>query len=511
MAHDKNKMGRHMLLVSSGILFSKCLGLARDMVFAYVWGTGTVLAAFVLAFTVPNLLRALFGEGAFNAAFVPLFNERREKDSQESAWLLASRVLTVVGVALTVIIAILAVLAVFGRVLAPGELSRATFTLLPWVLPYGIFICIAAGLASILNSLGRFGVPAYAQATLNICLIAAALLIAPLLKTTGVSPIFSLAAAVLAAGILQVLINGIACARAGWRYRFRMDWKAPGVRRFGMLLAPILVGTGVIQLNVLVDRFLAGYLGNVATTTLYYSQRLVYLPVGLFGVAMGTVCLPAMSRAWSNRDREAIGTSLRFSLEQVLFFSLPAAVALGILRVPVVKLLFEHGDFQTAATTETAWTLMFYIGGIPAFVSAKIATTPFHARQDTKTPVKVAAVCVIVNVILNLILMQFLRQGGLALSTAIASWLNVSLLLYLACSAVGQLHLKRMFKPIGKIAVSTIAAGMAMHFSLVLVRALNWPGILGEISAVGLPALTGGMVYLGITFLLGCRQLRLKP
>ncbi|MFO7821045.1 MAG: murein biosynthesis integral membrane protein MurJ [Lentisphaeria bacterium] len=508
MRYQNRKMGRRMLLVSGGILLSKCLGLARDMVFAYVWGTSTVLAAFILAFTVPNLLRALFGEGAFNAAFVPLFNDKLETESRQSAWDFSSRILTSTALVLVLITAALVGGTLLIRPFAPNELSRLTLELLPWLLPYGILICLTAGVASMLNSIGRFGVPAYAQALLNVCLIAAALGLAPLFGVKDDRQIYALVIAVLGAGLLQLAVNAWACRRSGWRYRLPAKLRSPEVTRFTALLTPILIGTGVVQLNVLVDRILAGYLGEIATTTLYYSQRLVYLPVGLFGVAMGTVCLPAMSRAWANRDREGVAESLRFSLEQVLFLAVPAAVALGILRVPIIRLLFERGDFSAAGTSETAWTLMFYIGGIPAFAAAKIATTPFHARQDTRTPVKVAAFCLSINVILNLILMQFIRQGGLALSTAVASWINVLMLLYFARSSIGNLGLRFVLSPVAKITGAAALAGLSMHFCLRGVDILALSGFTGKFMACAIPLVAGGVIYVIATLLLGCSHIK---
>ena len=507
-ANEQSKMGRHMLVVTTGILLSKCLGLARDVVFAYVWGTGTALAAFILAFTIPNLLRALLGEGAFNAAFVPMLNEKLGVGKKQEAREMASRVFSVVALVLVGIVIVLTILALVGRAVAPNELARLTFEMLPWVLPYAILICLAAGLASILNSVGKFAVPAFSPTVLNICFIAAALGLAPLVADGEYMGVFALVLAVPAAGLLQMLINWGAVLKEGWNLRFRPAWKEPAVQRFGRLLAPIMVGAGVVQLNVVVDKLLAGYLGSVATTTLYYSQRLVYLPVGLFGVAMSTVCLPAMSRAWARNDRGEIARSLRFSLNQVLFLAIPSAVGLAVLRAPIIRLLFERGTFGPDATAETAWTLLFYLIGIPAFVAAKVATTPYHARQDTKTPVKIAGACLALNVVLNLVLMQFLRQGGLALATSICSWVNVSLLLLLAGRSVGNIQFSKLIMPTGKVLLAATAAGVVMHYTLGIATAFKLTGLGGKMMDVLLPLTAGGVTYLAATFLTGCGQLR---
>jgi putative peptidoglycan lipid II flippase len=496
-----------MLTVSGGIFFSRCLGLARDILFAQIWGTGLALAGFVLAFTVPNLLRALFGEGAFSAAFVPIFSEKLEREGKTCAWQGACRIVSVLAVVLTAVVAAALGVSFLLRPLLKGELAEWTLELLPWLLPYGILICLAAAFSAILNSVNRFFLTTYSQLLLNVCMILAALAAGYVFADDPRQGIMLVSGAILLSGILQLAVLTLSCRREGWDFRFQPVFRDPVVQRFAILISPVLLGAGVMQLNVLVDRVLSGWLGSMATTTLYYSQRLVYLPVGLFGVAMSMVALPAMSRAWARGERREVIDGLGFALEQVLFLALPTMTLLYVLAEPAVRLLFERGAFGPASTAETAWTLLFYLGGIPAFTCAKIVAVPFYAQQDTRTPMRVAMLCLVLNVVLNLILMQFLRQGGLALATSICSFVNIALLLRVLRRRLGGLGLRRLAGRVARMLMACCVSGAAAW--TMLDRLGNWgTGLGGKLIQVMLPLAAGGLVYLGVASLLGCAYWR---
>ncbi len=507
-----NEQGRNlslrMLLVSSGILLSRVLGLARDIVFAYVFGTGTALAAFVIANTFPNLLRHLFGEGAFSHAMVPVFSERLEKEGRAAAWQGACRVVTALLMAVAGLVLLGITAALLLRQWFTGELSGLTLTLVVWLLPYAVLVCGSAAFAAVLNTAGRFGVPAYSQTIMNAVLIVAALGSFWLWAgREGEDRIWFLVAGVLAAGVLQVFIHLRACRRCFASFRFDFDLGDPMVAKVARLMLPALLGAGVMQINIVVDRILAGWLGEVAATSLYYSQRLVYLPVGLFGVAMGIVALPMMSRAWARKEKKQMLESLGGAFRYVIFLTLPTVAVLTVLRFPIIRLLFERGGFTSESTAATAWAMLFYLPGIPAFACAKIAVTPFYARHNTSTPVKVAVFCLVLNVILNLILMQFLEQGGLALATTICSTLNVLILLIITIRQLGGGVLLALLKPVFKM---TAAAGLAY---LAAAAVLKWLPFEDEDMAtllfqVGASCLAAGMVYLTATLALGCRELK---
>ncbi|MFW6414509.1 MAG: murein biosynthesis integral membrane protein MurJ [Verrucomicrobiota bacterium] len=509
MTESTHKAGRNMLLVSSAILASRCLGLIRDITFAQVWGTDMALAAFILAFTIPNLFRSVLGEGGMNAAFVPIFNEKLQQEGPTEAWTTACRIMSVIATLLTGIIALLIVIILLLSPFFSDSLAGKVMELLPWLLPYAVLICLATGFGSVLNSIDRFGVPAFSQTLMNVSLIIATLLTAFAVKDSGGQvPIFPLAAAVIIAGVIQLAIHIFACAGNGWIFRFRPVFTSPEVRRFAFLIAPVVIGTGVVQLNVLVDRVLAGYLGNVATTTLYYSQRLVYLPVGLFGVSMGMVSMPAMSRAWTAGDTEALEDKLHFAFKQVFFLTIPVMILLYVLRAPLIQLLFERGAFTPRDTWETAGTLVFYSLGIPAFVGVKIAQTPYYAAQNTKTPVKIAVFCMVLNLVLNLILMQFLEQGGLAFATSICSWMNLALLLFFVRSYFNDFELKKTLFPVSKMLAAGIVSGIAASWSMTVFDPATGFALLDKILILMPPLLVGGVIYLLLAFVLRCDQLK---
>ena len=510
MTTTGQRLGASMLIVSGGILLSRVLGLVRDVVFARSWGTEeAAFAAFVIAFTIPNLFRALFGEGAFAAAFVPVFSERLEKNGLPDAWAAAQRIISVLILLMLGVVVAIAAVSLAVRPFMDRELTVLTFRFLPWLMPYALLICVTAAFAAVLNSLRHFAVPAVTPVILNLVLILTALFACPLAGTAAGDQVMLLTWAVLVAGILQLGAQVIACRRRGLVFRFAPDRHAPEVGKVALLMAPVLLGTGVAQINVAVDRFLAGYLGISATTSLYYSQRLVYLPVALFGVAMAVVCLPAMSRAWSRNEHEHMLDSLLYALRHALFLAIPVAALLGLLATPVVKLIFERGTFGAQSTAETVWALAFYLPGVPAFACAKIAVTPFYARQDTTTPVRIAVGCMLLNVVLNLTLMWFLRQGGLALATSICSYVNVTLLLWFLSRKLGRLHLARLIPALLRIGTATcvalLAAGVVSRWAA---AAQPGPGLGARLVAVLLPLGVGLVCYVITAWALGAPEVR---
>lgn len=501
-------MSARMLVVSGGVLISRVLGLLRDCTLAAVWGTSPGLAAFLTAWTFPNLLRSLFGEGAFSAAFVPAFSSALERKGREEARRMAAATLSVVATVLLALVLVAIVVSLGVRpVLGPGLLSRAA-GIIPWLMPYAIFICLSAALTGVLNSFHRFALPAFSQLLLNLALIGAALAAGWVsARTAGPPPLAFLVAAVLAAGVTQaLLLYTVACRNAG-KLGFHPRFRDPGVRHVFRLMGPAALGAGVLQVNVLVDRLLACLLGGLAVNTLYYSQRLVYLPVGLFAVAAATVSLPTMSRAWARGEHDEMLASLRLALRQAVFFSLPVFTTLVILHEALVKLFFMRASFTMADAVATAWTMRFYLPGIPAFVLAKIAVAPFHASQDTRTPVRIASLCLLVNVILNLILMQFLEQGGLALATSISSWLNVVLLFTTLRRRLGKLGLGKDVVATARLLLASLCCGAVCAITALTVQTVSGSGFLSRLLMVAIPTAAGGLSYLAFCRLMKCPEL----
>ncbi len=502
---NQQSIGRSMLQVSALTFGSRIFGLLRDIAMAGYWGgTGAAQAAFQVAFAFPNSLRALFGEGAFTSAFVPLLSAKMKDQQRSEAWRLAERAISVQAVALLALVFLLALLSGAVLIFAPEELSlhiRLTFLILPLLLPYAVFICMAGAFSSVLNCLGDFKIPAATPILFNLVQISTIIYLYFLWARTELVALLIFCGSAVLAGLVQLLLLMLWARRRGFVFHFRPAWRAPEVQLLCQKILPGIIGAGVMQFNSLVDRLLALHLGASAVGALNYSQHLVYLPVGIFGVAMSVVCLPRMSRAWARNDPLEMAGSLDYALRIILFLSLPCATLLFVLREPTIVLLFARGAFTAEAVRESSWALSFYVLGLPAFCCAKVATNPFHARLDTKTPVKIALLCMVTNLILNLILMQFLRQGGLALSTSICSWLNVFLLLSLNRRHLPQWSPARLFRAGLPLLLLALLAGFAAAVALQLLqRQPGWFSSIGprwwqNALLLLLPSLAGGLVY----------------
>ncbi len=434
--HSSRRMGFSMLVNIAGILCSRVFGLVRDMVMTWYWGgSGAAQAAFHLAFSIPNMFRMLFGEGAFTAAFVPILAGKLEKGTKEEAWRFSERVITLQLLALAAVSLITGIISVVIYFLlhdGTREHVSLTFKILPLLMPYSLLICVAGSFGSILNSLRKFGLPALNPVIFNIVQIAGVAAISFLWKNDNPMALYCFCGSILLAGILQMLTLMYACRRQGFIFHFAIDWKNEDVKNVCKKFLPGLIGAGASQINQLLDKIMVGFLGTLAVSSINYSHHLVYLPVGLFGVAMGTVCLTDLSRAAGKDDAEAFSKALTYSLRMVLFLSLPCTVLLFVFAEPVIRLLYFRGAFDEASVNACTYAMKCYIPGIPAFCLLKVATTPHHGKGDTTTPVRVAIACIALNFILNISLIWTFKQGGLALSTSICTWVNVACLLALA-------------------------------------------------------------------------------
>jgi putative peptidoglycan lipid II flippase len=425
---------RSVATVGSYTLLSRLFGFARDILTAAILGAGPVADAFFVAQRLPNLFRSLFAEGAFSAAFVPLFAGIMAEEGKEAARIFAEDALAVLLAALLgfVLLGEIIMPAVM-RVIAPGfaaepgkfalavALTRITF-------PYLLFIALVALQGGVLNSVDRFAAAAATPILLNLFLITALLLMHRFDWHGG----SALAWAISGAGLAQFLWLMASCAHAG--LALRLPWPprlTAGVRRTLAVMAPSTIGAGVTQLNLLISTALASLLPGGSVSYLYYADRLNQLPLGVVGIAVGTAILPPLSRQVRLKQfGEAITTQNR-GLELALLLTLPAAVGLMVLATPLVAVLFQRGAFSPADTAATAAALSAYAAGLPAFVLVKVLAPAFFARQDTATPVKVAIVAVLVNLSLTLILMRFFAHVGIAMATAAAGWVNALTLLAL--------------------------------------------------------------------------------
>lgn len=417
-------IGRAALTVGSLTALSRVAGFARDLLIAASLGAGQVADAFFVSLKLANFLRRLFAEGAFSAAFIPVFVRLGEAEGRESAKRFAGEVLTVLGVLLLAVV-LLGELAMpwIVRVLASGfepgserfaltvELSRATF-------PYLLFISLAAVLSGMLQARSRFGAAAFAPVLLNLVLIGVLLMAAR--EPTGHAR--WLAWGVSAAGVVQLLWVAVAAWRGDLLPSLAMPRLSGPVRRLLALLGPGIVGVGVVQINILVSSWFATHLPDGTVAQLFYADRLVQLPLGVVGIALGTALLPLLSGA--ARQAHESRRLLNRALETALLLALPAAMGLGLLARPIIAVLFERGAFGPEATTATAEMLAMLALGLPAYVLTKVLAPALFAREDTSTPVRVAAVALAVNAGLALLLTGPLGHVGLTLAMACASWSN---------------------------------------------------------------------------------------
>jgi putative peptidoglycan lipid II flippase len=478
-------------------LVSRVFGFVREVLMAAVLGAGAASDAFFVAFKLPNFLRRLFAEGAFNAAFIPLFAGTLEQEGREAAQRFAEEIFSVLTmILLTIVIVAEIFMPWVVLAFAPGfdadpakfalavNLSRICF-------PYILFISLLTLYSGILNSIHRFAAAAAAPIVLNICMIAALATCKALAFNEQAAVILSYS--VTLAGLLQFIWMGWACYRADLLPRWRTPHFSAPVKRLLKLAIPAAFGASVAQVNLLIDLVLASTLSG-AVSYLYYGDRLNELVIGVIGVAIGTALLPMLSRAIKAGDDALALTRLNQASFLCLALAIPAAVALCVLSEPLIFILFERGNFTMEDTAAVFPTLIAYSLGLPAFVMIKVIAPSFYAREDTKTPVKIGIYCVILNLIGNLVLIGVLQHVGLALSTTIAGWVNV-----IAMGVI--LHQRGHFLPdaaLKKHCMQITLASILMGQMLWLVmNFLDWQGgtALHRLLCLGMMIATGMGVY----------------
>lgn len=436
---------RSTAIVSSMTMVSRVFGLLRDMVFTRIFGVDAGTDAFLVAFKIPNFLRRLFAEGAFSQAFVPVLSGVKNAEGDEAVSELVRNTLgTLAGILfiLTVIAAIAAPILVM--IFAPGFINQPakfdlTADMLRITFPYILFMSLTALSAGILNSYGRFAVPAFTPVLLNLSLIASAIWLAPKMDV----PIMALAWGVFIAGIAQLAFQIPFILKLGLLRWPRWGWKNSGVRRILKLMIPGIFGSSVMQINLLFDTLIASFLVSGSVTWLYLSDRMVELPLGIFGIALATVILPNLSQKHAAGDPKAFSQMLDWALRWVLVIALPAAVALAVLAGPILSTLFLYGDFRPLDVEMASISLLVYSSGLVGFIMVKVLAPGYFARQDTKTPVKVGLIAMVANMLMNVIFVVPMLQlgwtaphAGLALATSISAFINAGLL-YLGLRKAG--------------------------------------------------------------------------
>ena len=425
---------RALATVSSMTLLSRILGFVRDFVIARTFGAGLATDAFFVAFKLPNLLRRMFAEGAFSQAFVPILGEYKNKRGDQETLLLIDHVTSILALVLFAVTAIgVATAPVLVWISAPGfaadagkfdltvQLTRITF-------PYIFFMSLVALAGGILNTMSRFALPAFTPVLLNVAFIAMALFAVPYFDP----PVLALAWAVFLGGMLRLAIQIPALRRIAMLPRPSLNWRAawqdPGVRRILTLMGPALLGVSVSQISLLINTIFASFLKNGSVSWLYYADRLMEFPSGMLGVALGTILLPSLSKYHASANHLEYSKLLDWGLRLTLLLAAPAALALAVLAVPLIATLFHHGAFTGDDVFQTRQALVAYSIGLVGLILVKVLAPGFYARQNVRTPVKIALISLVATQVMNLAFIGWLQHAGLALSIGLAACLNAALL-----------------------------------------------------------------------------------
>jgi len=527
---DRHPLISGARVTSLGTLASRVLGMLRDVATAALLGLsgGGVMDALVIAFRVPNLFRRLFGEGALAASYLPVLTARLEND-RTAAWQLAS-------VALTWLAALLAVLVVLAELacglawLAWGDVPGVGLVvgLSAVVMPYMLFICLAAQVAATLHALSHFSTPALVPAVLNVCWLVGAWVVAPYFAPDREAQAYVLAVSILAAGILQLGMQLPALGALGFRFDYNWAAARSGVREIVLAMGPMVLGLAITQINTLLDSVIAwglaaapggperiAWLGGAvrypmqqgAAAAIYYGERLYQFPLGILGLAVATAIFPLLSRHAARGDRQEVGSDLTLGLRLVVFLGIPAAVGLIMLAEPLARLLFERGRFTANDTARAARMIATYASGVWAYCALPVLVRGYYALADRRTPVRIGLIVVGLNLTMNLALIWPLAEAGLAVATSVAAGVQVSLLAILFSRRKVPLDWPALAATAGRTVVCALLMAAAGYTALTLIPRAD--GLVNELVRVFVPFVAGVVVFLATCRLLKAQELPL--
>ena len=487
-------------------MISRILGFIRDMMFARIFGIDSGTDAFFVAFKIPNFLRRLFAEGAFSQAFVPVLSDYKEQGSKEALKLFIDRTAGALALILF-IVTIIGVIAapVLITIFAPGFSSEGkqhelAVQMLRITFPYLFFISSVAFAGGILNSHGKFAVPAFTPVFLNICMIAAAVWLSPLMS----DPIVALAWGVFAAGIVQLLFQFPALYQLGLLPKLRWGFKDSGVKRILKLMLPAIFGVSITQINLLLDTLIASFLAAGSVSWLYYSDRLVEFPLGIFGIALATVILPSLSKSHSADNPVEFSKSLDWALRLVLLIGVPASIGLLILAEPMLSTLFQYEAFGDNDVRLAGQSLMAYSIGLLGFILVKVLVPGFTSRKDMKTPVRFGIYAMVANMGMNIALVFPLAHSGLALATSLGAFFNASLLLTKLLKDKVYKPGKNWFNFMAKIIFANEIMAIFLYICVDITQWSEWGAFDRSINLMMWVVLGGGVYALAL-LLIGVR------
>jgi putative peptidoglycan lipid II flippase len=457
-------------LIGAATLTSRVLGLVRDVAQAHYFGTSLENDAFVVATRIPTLLRDLFAEGAMSAAFVPTVTRYLKTEGKAAAWRLGSQVVN----GLILVTGVLVLLGIiFAKPLAqlyagafaaePGKLEL-TISLTRINMPFLLLVAVAAAYMGMLNALRRFFVPAMSPALYNIVFIGCIVIFVPVFTRLGIAPVMALSAGMLLGGVAQIVAQWPLLRREGYRHQWVLNPRDPSLREVLILMGPGMLGVAAAQINLFVNTSLATE-QDAAVSALGYAFRLMYMPIGIFGVSVATAAIPDLARHAADESHHDMRTTLSWGLRLMLMLSVPATVGLMVLAPSVVELLYQRGRFDATSTLLTAQALLFYAPGIVGYSIVKLAAPSFYSLKDARTPVIVGVVSVLTNLVLNIALNSVLGFRGLALGTAIAANVNAILLLVLLSRKIGGIDGARVWRSLVKISIASAVMGVAAYYT----------------------------------------------
>ena len=486
--------------VGAATLTSRIFGLVREIVYARFMGDTWVASAFIMAFTIPNLFRRLLGEGALTAAFIPVLKEKEALAGDQEMWRAANAVISAL-LLMTSAVVVIAVLVISGILLigiSDGQ-TLLMLKLLRLMFPYLLLVCLAAIFMGILNSRGYFFIPAFGATLLNVVMIASVLLLAPRMGLALSQQVYALAIGVLVAGVVQAAFQFPQLRREG----FRFQWVSPRgnetVRRVARQMAPAILGVAAYQFNVLFTQLFAFWVGEEIVASFNYAVRLMELPQGLFGISLATYLLPTLSGLAAEKKYDQFRATLRQGVGYLIFVNLLASVLLVTLAEPIVRLLFERGRFHEDATIRATSALVFLAPGLVAFSLINILARAFYSLGDTRTPMKIGAFCLLLNVIAAAGLIWHFRQAGLGMANTFSGIVNVTLLIFALRKKLGRLQWGEMKTYLPALAGAAIAAAAtAWVLRLWWESQLGHGPFLNRLGAVFVPAILASAAYIGL-------------
>jgi putative peptidoglycan lipid II flippase len=455
---ENSKVAKAAGVIGVSTMLSRIFGLIRDVVVAAFFGAGWIYDAFLVAFRIPNLLRRIIGEGSLTVSFVPVFTEYLQKKSKEEALELANIAFTLLSIIL-VIISLLGILFspliialnAPGFIKTPDQFALAVF-LNRLMFPYIFFMSLVALCMGILNSFRHFAAPALSPVILNISMILATLM----LYNYFSQPIIALAVGVMIGGVLQLAMQWPFLIKFGVKFKFRLNLHHPGIKQIGVLILPAILAAAVNTINVIIGQILASFLPKGSVSYLYYADRIMELPLGIFAIAVGTAALPSFSKHVADENFEELKKSISFSLRLILFVTIPAMIAMMALHLPIISVLFQRGAFDAKAAILTSQALFCYALGLWAFSVIRVIVSSFFSLQDSKWPLKAAVITLVINLLASLVLMQFIKHNGIALANSLAATVNVIILFVVLKKRIGTFLDRSFYSSVVKIIISSL-------------------------------------------------------